>query len=269
MVDGKRSGDDGVTPIPDIRNPKGGIQSLDAALVVLNALADQAGPVPLSVLARNLGMPASKIHRYLASFIFAGLARQDVRTGRYDLGANAARMGIAALGRHELIANVTAHLWRLRDETGLTAFLSVWGPQGPTVVHWQRATSPVVAAVSLGSTLPLLTSASGRVSLAYLPKQLTHDVLRAELGRVRPGEAGVSLTDAAIEEIVERVRRDRMAAVDGRFIPGLCALSAPITDWQGEAEAVVTLFGVEKSILDPDSTARLALDRFTRDFSIA
>src|SRR5512133_3418156 len=46
----------------------GGIQALDAALHVLRALRSFDGPASLSEIARETGMPPSKVHRYLASF---------------------------------------------------------------------------------------------------------------------------------------------------------------------------------------------------------
>ena len=60
----------------------GGIQALDAALSVLRVLRSFDGPATLSDIAREAGMPPSKVHRYLASFIHAGLAVQKERSGR-------------------------------------------------------------------------------------------------------------------------------------------------------------------------------------------
>ena len=70
----------------------GGIQALDAALSVLRVLRSFDGPATLSDIAREAGMPPSKVHRYLASFMHAGLAVQKERSGRYDLGPEAASL---------------------------------------------------------------------------------------------------------------------------------------------------------------------------------
>ena len=43
------------------------------------------------------------------------------------------------------------------------------------------------------------------------------------------------------ERLVVSVQASRMVSVDGRFIPGLRAISSPVTNWQGEAEVAVTL----------------------------
>jgi len=47
------------------------------------------------------------------------------------------------------------------------------------------------------------------------------------------------------------VRSLGYASVDGRFIPGLVAIAAPILDWQQEARAVVTLIGTDPATIRP------------------
>jgi DNA-binding IclR family transcriptional regulator len=257
---------------PGDSNAPGGIQALDAALSVLRAMGGFPGPVALTDLARAAGMPASKVHRYLASFIHAGLVVQRERSGRYDLGPLAAELGLAALHRNDFVNRAADRLEELSERTQLTALLTVWGNQGATVVRWERAASPLVTSFGLGSTLPLVTSASGRVFLAFLPRRLTDARLQFEVRRAI--EAGLKLPDLdlavpeGIDHLVQRIQTDRMASVDGRFIPGLRAIAAPITNWQGEVEVAVTLTGTPEDMLEPDSDARRHLRAFTAGLSV-
>jgi DNA-binding IclR family transcriptional regulator len=253
-------------------NARGGIQALDAALSVLRAMGHFPGPVALTDLARAAGMPASKVHRYLASFIHAGLVVQRERSGRYDLGPCAAELGLAALERNDFVNRAADGLEELSERTQLTALLTVWGNQGATVVRWERAASPLVTSFGLGSSLPLVTSASGRVFLAFLPRRLTEARLQFEIRRAL--EAGLNWPDLdlatpdVVEGLVESVRAERMASVDGRFIPGLRAIAAPVTNWQGHVEVAVTLTGTREDMLEPDSAARRHLREFTSRLSI-
>ncbi len=249
---------------------RGGIQALDAALVVLRAMAAFAGPVTLTDLARAAGMPASKAHRYLASFIHAGLVQQRERSGRYELGPFAAELGLAALSRSEFVNRAADQIEALCAKTGLTVLLTVWANQGATVVRWERAASPVHTSFGLGTTLPLLSSASGRVFLAFLPRRITASALRAEVAKARAARLkwpDLEPTDEGVERLIARVRKDGMAGVDGRFIPGLKAISAPVTNWQGEAELAVTLIGTSETILAPKSAARGFLRAFAGGLS--
>lgn len=251
---------------------RGGIQALDAALQVLKAMAIFDGPVTLSDLARAAEMPPSKAHRYLASFIHAGLVVQQHRSGRYDLGPFAAQFGLAALARSDFVNKSADRLGELVATTGLTALLVVWGNLGATIVRWERASTFFMTSLGIGTTLPLLNSASGRIFLAYLPKHLTKARLRIEVERSR--EAGIvwpdcDLTPEGIAALIARVRSEGAASIDGRFIPGLNAVAAPILNWQGEAEAVVTLIGSHREIADTRGPIASQLIAFTTSLSIA
>jgi DNA-binding IclR family transcriptional regulator len=249
----------------------GGIQSLDAALSLLRAMALFAGPTSLTDLARAAGMPASKAHRYLASFVHAGLVIQSGRSGRYDLGPLAAEIGLSAIHRNSFVNRAADRLEELGLATGLTVLLTVWGTQGPTVVRWERTTSFTATTLGLGSTLPLLTSASGRVFLAFLPRRLIEERLKMELKNARKMRLSwpdLEPTAESVQALIAEVRRQRFAAVDGRLIPGLKAIAAPVTNWQGEIEVAVTLVGTDDAALDPRGNASRQLAAFTSALSI-
>lgn len=226
----------------------GGIQSLDAALRLLKQLAARGGPAALSDLAREAEMPVSKAHRYLASFVAAGLVQQTARSGKYDLGPAALELGLAAMVRRDFVNLAADRLPDLVAETGQTALLCVWGSFGPTVVRWERSANFIVTSLGLGSTLPLQGSATGRVFLAFSPPQITKAVLAQE-----PQGPADALKDET---------RDRgWACVSGDLIAGLAAISAPVLNWQGEIEAAVTLIGTDVSILNSEGPALAALRR--------
>jgi DNA-binding IclR family transcriptional regulator len=249
----------------------GGIQALDAALSVLRVLRSFDGPATLSDIAREAGMPPSKVHRYLASFIHAGLAVQKERSGRYDLGREAAELGVAAISRNNFVVRASDELEELAEATGQAALLAVWSHSGPTVVRMERGPNLTTSSIGLGSIFPLLDSATGRVFLSYLPHQQLMVRLQIELDRA--AASGVSWPDldpdpASIETLTKKIRRERVAYVDGRFIPGLNAISSAITNWQGEIEVAVTLFGTHRELLQPSSPARTALVEFASRHSI-
>ncbi|WFU44283.1 IclR family transcriptional regulator [Bradyrhizobium sp. CB82] len=250
----------------------GGIQALDAALSVLRVLRSFDGPAALSDIAREAGMPPSKVHRYLASFIHAGLAVQKERSGRYDLGREAAELGVAAISRNNFVVRASDELEELAAATGQAALLAVWSHNGPTVVRLERGPNLTTTSIGLGSTFPLLDSATGRIFLAYLPYPQLAARMHHELERA--ATTGVSWPDlnpdaTSVEALTTKIRRERVAYVDGRFIPGLSAISSAITNWQGEIEVAVTLFGTHKELLEPGSATRTALVDFASRHSIA
>lgn len=240
----------------------GGLKSLETALGLLAHMAAQDGPQSLSDIGRACEMPPSKAHRYLASFVAAGLVRQQGRSGRYDLGPAALQLGLAALARHNFVNSAADGLADLSAETGMTVLLSVWANKGATVVRWERGATPTDTSMGLGTTLPLLNSATGRVFLAWGAPRAIAPVRDAQMRRLarQPGlSLDVEITQAGISSLVERTRTRGFASIEGRYIPGLVAAAAPVLDWQDEVQAAVTLVGVDTAAVSSGSPQTQAL----------
>lgn len=234
--------------------PGQGLKSLDTALGVLARVARFDGPQSLSDIAKACDMTPSKVHRYLASFVQAGLVKQEGRSGRYDIGPEALQLGLTAIARHDFIGQAANGLADLCAETDMTVLVSVWANHGATVVRWERGPSPTDTSIGLGTTLPLLNSATGRVFLAWGPPRAIAPVREAQLrrlARMPASQTDVEPTKSGVTALVERTRARGYASVEGRFIPGLVAAAAPVLDWQGEVQAAVTLVGT-----DPDAVVQ-------------
>jgi DNA-binding IclR family transcriptional regulator len=214
--------------------PRRGIQSVGIGLRVLAALSAEPGPATLTEVARRAGLSASQAHRYLASLIGAGMARQDGPNGRYDLGPEAIRVGLAALARIDVFAHSDSAIAAFTHETGRTTLIAVLGPAGPTVVRWHAGRRPVTTSLAVGSVLPLLGSATGHVFLSFLPDEVVAAVLE------RDGD-NAAMKAADVQAIRRRVRADMAASVDELLIPGLRATAVPILDLQGRPALVVTV----------------------------
>jgi DNA-binding IclR family transcriptional regulator len=244
---------------PSNGRTKGGIQSVDAALRLLKVMSEFSGPATLTEISQRAQMPSSKAHRYLASFVAADFVDQAERSGRYELSKAAIEVGLSAISRLDFVERAANALPALVDSTGASAVVAIWGSHGPTAVRWQRSASFIITSMGLGSTFPLLTSATGRVFLAFSPRRLVSDILTHEIQEARRLRLTWPDLDPSkpsdIDRLVERIRGDGYASVDGRFVPGLNGVSAPILNWQGEIEAAITLATADSGILDATSGA--------------
>lgn len=250
----------------------GGVQSVDTALRVLSALVEMGPPLMLKTVAERADMPPPKAHRYLVSFCRGGLAERDPASGGYRLGPLAVRLGLAAL-RHLHVVNVGAEaLGHLRDEVGFTVGLAVWGAAGPTFVRFEETNDALIISGRPGSVMPLLSSSTGRVFGAYLPRSITDPFLRRELaGRPHPGASPSStprLTREAMEALFAQVREHEMAQVRGDLNPGLHGLSAPVFDHAGAVAGVISVMGPAGVIdVELDGPIAQALHRSARRVS--
>jgi DNA-binding IclR family transcriptional regulator len=200
-----------------------GIQSVETAMRVLVALESGGGALSLSAIAQASGMQPSKVHRYLVSLGRVGLTSQDPASGLYDFGASLRRLGAEALRRTNEVAVAGGHAAKLRDRTGHSVNLAVWGDRGPIIVSWAYGTRPLPLTVRVGATLPLLASSVGQVFLAHLPESLTGEVLGEELRSNEGGWTGEHHLRRGA-----RVRGQRSAAArDFRGTPGECRHPRP------------------------------------------
>ena len=229
-----------------------GIQSVEIGLRVLMAVAGQPGPATLSAIAEAAGLSASQTHRYLASLIATAMVRQEGRSGLYDLDAGAIRLGLAGLARLDLFRTVDERLPDFVRRSGRTCLVAVFGDAGPTLVRWFSGSPPVITSLAIGSVLPLLHSATGRVFLTYGEGPVMDGRIAALPAASRPKPAEIAALRA-------QVARDLCATIDGNLIPGLRAVAAPVFDLQGRLALVVTALASDAHARDGDTAARADL----------
>ena len=114
-----------------------GVQSIDRALDVLEALAERGGPAGLSEIAVRTGLPYGTIHRLLRALLARGYVRQD-SDRRYALGGALVRLASAAEGM--VAAWARPYLSRMVELSGETANLAVL--EGDFVVYVAQVQSP-------------------------------------------------------------------------------------------------------------------------------
>jgi DNA-binding IclR family transcriptional regulator len=201
-------------------------------LKVLVAVSQGPGPRALKDIASAAGMAPSSAHRHLTSLVRAGMAEQHDATGRYDLGPLVIELGLLALARRDPVRLIGSSLEELRDRLDETVFLAVWGNRGPTIVRWEESARAVTVNVRVGSVLPLMKSATGRVFLTWLQPASIADLLSRE---------------GAAPKQVEFLRRTTcqrgLGCVEGDLLPGVASLSAPVFNHQGDLVAAISALG--------------------------
>lgn len=242
----------------------GGIQSVDIGMTVLRVLAQAKGPMSLKEIGTACAMAPSKAHRYLHSLVAGGLVSQQKRSGKYDLGMFALRLGSSAIRRIDVVNRVSDHLEDLVDQLQMPAQISIWSHEGPIAVRWQRVSNGLISPDVLGSVFPLLRSATGNVFLTYLPERLTRPLVIAEIQKESELENSV---DFDIGEITQKVREQGYAMTVGTFVANQVGIAAPIINWDDEICASVTV--VARIARDPEQRLAAAsqLKAFCKNLS--
>ncbi|HZW12181.1 MAG TPA: IclR family transcriptional regulator [Noviherbaspirillum sp.] len=237
-----------------------GIQSVEVAGPLLRALAQAPGPLSLSTLANNAGMPAAKAHRYLVSLIRVGLVEQDADTGLYDLGVLALELGLVSLGRLDAVKLADETMSSLRDATSETVALAIWGNFGPTYIRLLQSRRPVTINLQIGSVMPMTYTATGLCFAAFLSERETEELLRDELALNRGEKLDAPHTRKELAPLLEETRKHGLARMIGRLDPaavrqpgatraaerllaGFNAFSAPVFDHDGHMRFALTVVG--------------------------
>jgi DNA-binding IclR family transcriptional regulator len=231
-----------------------GVQSIEVGAALLRELASRDGPAKLTDLATATGLSTSRAHKYLASFIRAGLVRQSEPTGRYGIGPLAAELGFAALRNMDVVELAQDTLDDLRDQLQTVTSLTVWANRGPTIIRRSLHDESVSLVVQLGGVMSMLTSSNGRVFSAFALKETTAPLIAAELAERGGAAARAGLrTMADVNAMLDDIRAHGFATAIGTMTKGIAAASAPIFDCTGKIVASLTVIGLEDVIdLEPD-----------------
>ncbi|CAM3403339.1 IclR family transcriptional regulator [Pseudomonas floridensis] len=220
------------------------VQAAEVGLRVLKALAELSPATSLSKLADHLGMPAAKVHRYLQALVASGFAEQDDVTSHYGLGREALQVGLASLGKLDVLKVSAPWLANLRDELNQTCFLAVWGNKGPTVVYVEPSMGAVTLVTQIGSVLPLLSSSTGLVFESFLTDAETAPLRVQEAPRLNAAQ----LTEINLH--LQQIRTTGVHQIQGLLMPGINAASCPLFAMGNKLVGVVTVVGPGSVLTD-------------------
>lgn len=128
------------------------------------------------------------------------------------------------------------------------------GTQAVYVAHARDRVGTMSIGFTVGSKVPLLTTAIGRALVAASPPDLAEDLIRNA-----PLEAHTPQTDLDRDRIAADIAlsaRRGHAFVDGQFEPGVAALAVPVYA-QGAEPSALGMSGDAARFADPEYTRRV------------
>ena len=233
-----------------------GVQSVERAFDILAVVEGAAGPVGVAEIAQALESSPSKVHHYLVSLVRCGALRQTGR-GAYDLGTTALGLGLSALSRLDPVDRTCDSAETLRDEIGEAVFVAVWGNRGPTIIRYFEGFRPLTVEARAGLVLPIATSATGRVFLAW-----------GKDSQVRPL---IEDNDLDLDQLRQTTRASGVGHVDGDLLPRIASVSAPVFSYGTDLSLAMTVLGWsgDYDAAPEGATARAlkaACDQLSREF---
>jgi IclR family KDG regulon transcriptional repressor len=221
------------------RPPRSGSQSLERGLDILEMIEAESGDIGVRELARRLELSPTIVQRLVSSLAVRGYIEKNLETSRYRLGHRSMILGASGERGVDYAATARRELDRLAHEHHLNGFVAVLRGGRAIYLLAVQAESPVAIRVSLGSEMPLHSTAAGKVLLASLDDGDARKLLgRAKLAAITPH----TITDAAaLVASLAKVRRQGYATVVEENIPGVLSVGAPITDRGGNVVAALSV----------------------------
>lgn len=218
-----------------------GVNAVDRALVVLEALADAPEGLTVSDLSARLRTNKGLTHRILSSLVAGGYVVKDERTHRYRLTMRLIGLAfrhLRILDVYDVILPILRHLAR---EAGELAELN-WVEQGRLVTVAKADSPRQIRVVSyLGEEQILHATAAGKVWLASLAEE---EALRLVLAQGMEQLTPHTITSvAALTAELERVRTQGYATSVQESSPYVIAVAAPVRA-KSEGGGVVGSVGV-------------------------
>jgi IclR family acetate operon transcriptional repressor len=188
----------------------GGVQSLERAFELLEAMADAGGVIGLSRLAQESGLALPTIHRLVRTLVDLGYVRQEP-SRQYSLGPRLIRLGESA---SRLLGTWSRpYLTGLVDALGESANLAILDGDRVVYVAQVQSRQSMRMFTEVGRRVYPHCTAVGKAMLAHLPPS---DV-QAMLGRTgMPAQTEHTITEPArFAEEIDRVRAQGYAIDDG------------------------------------------------------
>lgn len=225
-----------------------GVQSVERALIILEALARAEGPVTLSSLSAEVGLHISTVHRLLNTLARRGFVEQEPNQGRYRLGLKVFEIGHRALYSLDIRAVARPFLRQLVEEFNETANLAVL--DGTEVVYIDQVESKNMIKMMArpGTRAPAYCTGAGKVLLAGLPPFQLERVLSSL--NLHPYTTATITTVESLKKELDQVRQQGYAIDRGELEEGVRCVAAPIKNYEQRVVAALSVSGPSNRITE-------------------
>lgn len=213
------------------------VQTVDKALDLLEALADDVPPATLPNLAERLELSRNKVFRLLATLESRGLVVREEGSGVYRLGVSSVALAQRFISSASIIRHahpVMEELVRKHDEAVyLTVLLGDEVLFLDMVDCWQNVkTTPMV-----GRKFPFFTNAAGKVLKALESQEILEKLFKRR-GKVK----GLPDMQTLGTELTA-IREKGVAVEQGGLGEGVVTVAVTIRDYAGKVIGALAMLG--------------------------
>jgi DNA-binding IclR family transcriptional regulator len=225
------------------------INSILRAGKLLKCFSQGKATYKMGALAAQVGLDRSTTYRLLLSLEKCGLLEKNPETGEYSLGIMALEIGIAYLGRTDLIQIAKPIMADLALKAQETVNLAVLSDTG--ILYIDKVDSPRSVGVmsKVGQRNPIYCTALGKALLAFLPKGEQTRILNSLV--FKPLTPQTITNKSRMVQELKMIRKQGYAVDDHEIEEDVECISAPIRNHLGYAIASLSISGPQKKLHTP------------------
>ncbi len=234
---------------------KYGAPSVKKAFAILNAVSAVKDGLGVSELAKQLKIAKSTVHGMTSALEELGAVMRNPVTKKYKLGFMLLEIGRSAYSQVDLKAAARPITEELMEKTRTSVFLGIQNWDHVTILDIVEARQDLNITAPVGSTIPLLAGAVGKVFLASMDENQAFKHIKSK-GLPQFTDNSIVDLDRYRREL-KRVREKGYAIDDEEYIPGVRAAASPLMEL-GQLRSAIWAVGFKAS-LDDEKLKNLAI----------
>ncbi len=202
------------------------IASLERGTMVLEALAQNKGPLGLVELASLTGISPATATRYVMTLISLGYIIRDPATKQFRISPKVLSLGFSFLRNMDLRTRVSSHLLEASRRLNVGAQCAIL--DGTEIVYVERIQINAIVDLDIpvGSRLPAYCTALGKVILAFMDLEAAKRIIRES--DLVAHTAYTETNQANLISSLEVIRKQGFAINRQELILGRNAIAAPV-----------------------------------------
>ncbi|HEV8113286.1 MAG TPA: IclR family transcriptional regulator [Planctomycetota bacterium] len=220
----------------DEGSPRYRAPALEKGLDILELLADRPEGLSQSEIARSLERSVGEIFRMLACLVDRGYLSIQRPSDRYVITLKLFELAHRHAPLQQLIASALPRMRDLAAKVHQSCHLTVVETGHGVVVAQADAPGEIGFAVRVGAVVDLLSTASGRVLLAFQPTAERERILALD-----PESRSRRALAREVEDVLQTIRSRGYEDMESTRIRGVHDLSFPVLDPRACAVAAMTM----------------------------
>jgi IclR family KDG regulon transcriptional repressor len=242
------------------------IKSIRNTLNILDCFTSENPEIRVTEISKKLGLSKSTVSRLLSTLEQGNFVAKVSTNQKYRLGPKILELASIFLSNTELRNIAIPYLRNLRNKTG--EMVSIFVMYGNQRVCLEKVDSPheVRQTLSIGDRYPLHAGSSGKLLLAYLPKEKRKEII---LKTGLPRFTSNTITNFKnLEKQLNKIREEGYAVSHQERASFVASVSAPIRNFKGEVIAALCVSGLEARFANEKEFIRLTrivADRISKE----